>query len=159
MARDDRIGVLFVCLGNICRSPLAEGIFLHHAARRGIADLFDVDSCGTSAWHVGERPDPRSIQVAQSYGVSLPGRARQFKPRRDPARFQWIMAMDQSNASTMIDSGAPPERVLLVRSFDPATPDGPDVPDPYYGGDGGFEAVFEMLTESCRGLLDHLEAR
>ncbi len=158
MVREDRIGVLFVCLGNICRSPLAEGIFLHILAERGLVDRFAVDSCGTGNWHVGERPDPRSIQVAQAHGVVLPGRARQYSPRKDPERFQWIVVMDQSNASTVIDRGAPPDRVCLVRSFDPATPDGPDVPDPYYGGEGGFEAVFEMLTESCRGLLDHLEA-
>jgi len=160
--------LLFVCLGNICRSPMAEGIFLHLARERGVSDRFVVDSCGTGGWHVGSRPDPRAEGTAGVRGVVLPGRARQFDAATDPGRFTLMLAMDASNARTLIDRGARAESVRLMRSFDPtlrhlvdesgrprAGAD-LDVPDPYYGGDRGFEEVYEMLVRACDGLLDEL---
>lgn len=153
----DRIGVLFVCLGNICRSPLAEGVFAHLVAEAGLSDRFVVDSAGTGAWHVGERPDGRSIQVAQDHGVHLPGRARQVTPE-DLRRFDVVLAMDRDNLADLErlsrDSGGT-ARIHLLRSFDPDA-DGDEVPDPYYGGARGFEKVYAMVHTACRGLLEEL---
>lgn len=149
----------FVCLGNICRSPLAEGIFIHLAEQRGVGDRFTVDSSGTGGWHVGNPPDPRSVAVAQEHGVHLPSRARKHAAD-DAKRFDLFLAMDHSNAETLVERGVPEPKVRLMRSFDPAhagTPDtAPDVPDPYYGGDEGFDRVYEMLDAACGGLLDYL---
>ncbi len=159
---DSRTSVLFVCLGNICRSPLAEGVFLHLAQQRDAAARFDVDSCGTGGWHAGERPDPRSLAVAEKFGVTLPGRARKYEPRTDNA-FDWLIPMDASNRDDLIESGAPRERVRLLRSFDPLLAGMPerslDVPDPYYGAAGGFDEVYEMIHRACTGMLDELESK
>lgn len=156
----NRVGVLFVCLGNICRSPLAEGIFLERARARGLADRFEVDSCGTGAWHVGERADRRSIAVAKRHGIELPSIARQLDPARDFDRFHWLIAMDRANVRSLLAAGAPPGRVRLVRTFDPDTAGRPgddlDVPDPYDWPGEGFEDVYQMLDRACRGLLDFL---
>lgn len=151
--------VLFVCLGNICRSPVAEGVFLSQASDRGVLDRFDIDSCGTGGWHAGERPDPRSIAVAERHGVRLPGRARRFDPRADGAS-DWLIPMDANNRDDLLAAGAPPARVHLLRSFDPSLADHahdpPDIPDPYYGGPEGFETMFTMISRACAGLLDEL---
>jgi protein-tyrosine phosphatase len=156
----DRIGVLFVCLGNICRSPLAEGIFLDLVAKRGLPDRFDVDSCGTGGWHHGEPADHRSIRVAEGHGLALDHCARQFNPRLDPERFRWIIAMDRSNVRNLIGAGAPPDHIRMIRSFDPALLGKADseleVPDPYEWAGNGFEDVYRMLDSACRGLLDFL---
>jgi protein-tyrosine phosphatase len=156
----DKTGVLFVCLGNICRSPLAEGIFAHLARERGVLDGFDVDSCGTGGWHVGERADPRSLAVAARHGIELPSTARQLDPARDFERFHWLVAMDRSNARNLIRAGAEPGRVRLMRSFDPALAGRPDheaeVPDPYEWPGDGFEEVYRMLDAACAGLLEFL---
>lgn len=158
----ERRGVLFVCLGNICRSPLAEGVFLHLAAERGVRDRFDVDSCGIGHWHVGERPDGRAVAVAKRHGVELPSIARRVDPKTDFERFDLLLAMDGSNRHGLVRLGAPESRVRMMRSFDPtlrgAEGEALDVPDPYYGGDEGFDRVFEMLVRACNGLLDELGA-
>lgn len=159
---DDRIGVLFVCLGNICRSPLAEAIFMNHAAQRGTTDAFDIDSAGTGAWHVGERADRRSISTGRAHGITVASIARKVNPDRDFARFDRLIAMDRSNRSDLISMGAQPQRVELIRSFDPmldkADERSLDVPDPYYGPGDGFERVYAMLDAACAGLLDTLLA-
>lgn len=149
--------ILFVCLGNICRSPLAEGIFLHMAKERGLEGLV-VDSCGTGGWHEGEGPDRRAMAVAKKRGVHLPSRARQVRGERDFVEFTHIIAMDTSNVENLLAMGAPEDRVRLMRSYDPAHAGGdvPDVPDPYYGGDDGFDNVFDMLAAACAGLLDEI---
>ena len=162
MSGPDRIGVLFVCLGNICRSPLAEGIFLDLARRKNLADRFDADSCGTGGWHAGEGADPRSVGVALAHGIRLDHEARQFDPARDLARFRWILAMDRSNLRDIRNAaethGLDASRARLILSFAPgARPDAGgslDVPDPYYGGADGFERVFGMLAGSCAALMD-----
>lgn len=155
-----RTGVLFVCLGNICRSPLAEGIFLQLARARGLADRFDVDSCGTGGWHHGEPADPRSVAVAKIHELNLDHCARQFNPRTDPQRFNWFIAMDRSNFRNLVAAGADPNRIRLMRSFDPAMQSSHqrdlDVPDPYEWPGDGFEEVYQMLDAACRGLLDFL---
>lgn len=147
--------VLFVCLGNICRSPLAEGVFLHLVAEAGSADVV-VDSAGTGAWHVGERPDPRSLEVAERHGIDLPGHARRVT-EEDFHRFDRIVAMDRSNLSDL-ESLRPADCDVvleLLRDHDPDPGDG-EVPDPYYGGDDGFDRVYHMVRRSCEALLDDL---
>jgi protein-tyrosine phosphatase len=159
-------GVLFVCLGNICRSPLAEAVFIHQARARGVLERFDVDSCGMGAWHAGECADPRSIGTAQRYRVPMDHVARQLDPRTDFERFHHLIAMDRSNLRAILGAGSrhglEASRVRLLRSFDPALRGAPEheleVPDPYYGGDEGFDTVYRMVDSACAGLLDHLLA-
>ncbi|MFT5422430.1 MAG: protein-tyrosine phosphatase [Phycisphaerales bacterium] len=147
--------VLMVCLGNICRSPLAEGLLIHLAERRGVSDLVSVDSCGTGGWHAGDAPDPRSLSVALKHGVNLPSRARQFDPGTDIEGFDLLIAMDRSNQATLIERGTPAEKVRMMLDFHPELA-GEDVPDPYYGGPNGFDDVYEMVKIACDGVLDQL---
>jgi low molecular weight protein-tyrosine phosphatase len=160
--------LLFVCLGNICRSPMAEGIFLDLVTERGLADQFTIDSCGLGAWHVGEKPDPRARATAAKNGIVLPSIARQFDAETDTGGFDLLLAMDASNARGLVDASASHASVRLVRSFDPELSHlvddagGPrpganlNVPDPYYGGDNGFDQVYAMLVRACTGLLDEI---
>jgi protein-tyrosine phosphatase len=152
------ITVLFVCLGNICRSPLAEGVFRHILDERGLADRFRVDSAGTGSWHVGESPDHRAMRSAATRGVTLSGHARQVQPE-DLRSFQYIVAMDRSNLAELerYRSAVGGEASLyLLREFDPDGGPGAEVPDPYYGGPNGFENVYEMVERSCEALLEHV---
>ncbi|MEZ6165340.1 MAG: low molecular weight protein-tyrosine-phosphatase [Phycisphaerales bacterium] len=150
-------GVLFICLGNICRSPLAEGIFTHLVEQRGLSDRFRIDSCGTGGWHAGNPPDPRSVLVASKNGLDLTRlRARKFDPQRDPIEFDWLIPMDRQNEIDIIELGTPADKVRLMRSFDRSLSKPSDVPDPYYGGDDGFDKVYEMLVRACEGMLTHL---
>ncbi len=157
---DQPISVLFVCLGNICRSPLAEGVFLHLLEERGLADRFIVDSCGTGGWHVGSPADSRSIAVAKKYGIELPSVGRKLDPWEDFERHQWIIAMDRQNVKDLLTEGAAKDRVRLLRSFDPAMAGAKekelDVPDPYWDEDDGFEIVYSMIRAACEGILDEL---
>lgn len=158
MKTPDQVSVLFVCLGNICRSPLAEGVFINLLAEEGREDGFSVDSAGTGGWHVDERPDPRSIEIAEKNGVELPSRARQVTPA-DLSAFDVIVAMDRSNLmdlQALKDKHGGDARLVLMRDFDPDPGDG-QVPDPYYGGKDGFARVFEMLDRSARGLLEDMD--
>lgn len=152
--------VLFVCLGNICRSPLAEGIFLSLLERREVEHLFAVDSCGTGGWHAGQLPDPRARAVARKNGIELTRRARQIDPSRDIERFETVVVMDRENHANVVRLGFDASCVRLMRSFDKALPanDPHDaqVPDPYYGGEDGFDEVYSMLVRACEGLLDEL---
>ncbi len=145
------IGVLFVCMGNICRSPLAEGVFLHKALGRGASDRFAVDSAGTGGWHVGGRADPRVCEVARRHGITLTGTARQVCPD-DFDRFDHLICMDDANRADLLDLGAPPQRLRLLLEFDPDQ-SMREVPDPYYGGADGFEAMYEMVDGACEALL------
>ncbi|MBL8763975.1 MAG: low molecular weight phosphotyrosine protein phosphatase [Phycisphaerae bacterium] len=155
-----QVGVLFVCLGNICRSPLAEGIFLDAARKRQVAGRFRVDSCGLGAWHAGELPDERARLEASRHGLTLTHRARQVRAPHDFLEFRWILAMDRSNAARLTNLGAPASRLRLMRSFDPTLPVSErfdaEVPDPYTGGERDFQEVFGLLRSACEGLLDHL---
>lgn len=149
--------ILFICLGNICRSPLAEGIFTHLVEQRGLSDRFHIDSCGTGGWHAGNAPDPRSVLVAAKNGLDITHlRARKFDAGHDPHHFDWHIVMDRSNHDDVLELGTPSDKVRLMRSFDPTLKSPSDVPDPYYGGDDGFDKVYEMLTRACEGMLQHL---
>jgi len=150
--------VCFVCLGNICRSPTAEGVFRHLVAEGRHHDAFEIDSAGTAAYHEGEPPDRRSTTTAQLRGVELTGRARQFRPE-DFERFDHVLAMDRSNRDAlrrMAPSDAARAKVRLLRDFEPDAPDDAEVPDPYYGGADGFDRVLDICMASCEGLLAHL---
>ena len=152
------VRLLFVCLGNICRSPLAEGVFLHLAREAGVADLFETDSAGTGAWHVGEAPDPRSVEAAARRGVELRGRARSVQAA-DFSTFDLILGMDSDNIRNLErlrKTEATRARVVLLREFDPDSEGDLSVPDPYYGGPDGFDRVFDIVHRSCTTLLREL---
>jgi protein-tyrosine phosphatase len=152
--------VLFVCLGNICRSPLAEGVFLHLVRTAGKEEHYRIDSAGTGDWHVGESPDSRSIEVALRHGIELAGSARQVRPE-DFHTFDRIVAMDRDNLRDLrrIADGTGGKGVLsLLREFDPEADGDLSVPDPYYGGPDGFERMFVMVHRSCVRLLASLDA-
>ena len=152
--------ILFVCLGNIVRSPLAENMFRHLAEQAGLADRYEVDSAGTGGWHVGERPDRRMRQVAARHGFRYDGRARQFQ-RSDFDHFDLIIAMDAQNRADLRRLARSPEdeaKIHTLREFDPHGGPTAPVPDPYYGGIDGFEEVYTIVERSCRGLLDALIA-
>lgn len=152
-------GVLFVCLGNICRSPLAKCIFEAKVQERNISDLFHIDSCGTGGWHAGSGADPRSVAVAAFHELDLVHTARQVCASSDIA-FDFVIAMDRANRKDLIRLGFPADSVHLMRQFDPALHASTtreidlDVPDPYYGGDSGFETVYSMLNDACEGLIE-----
>jgi len=146
--------VLFVCLGNICRSPLAEGIFRQMVIEQGLQDQISCDSCGTAAYHIGSQPDPRTVANAKENGLQLNHQARQFEGA-DLDRFDLILVMDQSNLGNVRvfeEYQRSESKVELMRTYDPESP-GSDVPDPYYGGDQGFQNVFDILFRSCGQLL------
>ena len=155
----DSTHICFVCLGNIVRSPLAESMFRHLAEQAGLGHKYEVDSAGTSGWHVGEEPDRRMRRVAAEHGFRYTGRSRQVT-KRDFLEFDWIIAMDASNhagLSRLADSEAARLKIRLMREFDPQGSPNDPVPDPYYGGIDGFEEVFQIVERSCQGLLDALE--
>ncbi len=150
--------VCFVCLGNICRSPTAEGIFVHLVRQAGLSDHIEIASAGTAAYHVGEPPDRRSQQTARARGVALPSVAAHFTVA-DFDRFDYVLAMDHNNLADLhrlARNDAERRRVHLLRSFDPSAPVSAEVPDPYYGGARGFDEVFDLCEAACRGLLAHL---
>jgi protein-tyrosine phosphatase len=147
--------LLFVCTGNICRSPLAEAIFRHQAEQAGQAALFDVDSAGTHGWHAGERADARARRVAQQRGVAVTSVAREVEAS-DFERFDLILAMDRGHLREL-RRRCPArlrERVRLMGEW--AEPPGGDVPDPYSSDDEAFEQVFDLLEVCCRRLLAEL---
>jgi protein-tyrosine phosphatase len=156
----ERIGVLFVCLGNICRSPLAEGVFRQLVEAEGLADRFEIDSAGTSDYHVGDSPDPRTVAEAGRRGLELVHAARQVGAD-DLARFHYIIAMDASNLGKLERLARQTRgrsELHLLRSFDEDAGDDLEVPDPYFGGPDGFAEVHDMVERASRGLLEHIRA-
>ncbi|MEE8370692.1 MAG: low molecular weight protein-tyrosine-phosphatase [Sphingomonadales bacterium] len=152
------VGVLFVCMGNICRSPLAEGVFAHQASARGLFEAgLKCDSAGTSGYHVGQPPDARAVRVAASRGIDISGqRSRRVEPA-DFSRYQYIMAMDQYNVERLMESAPSGEshRIKLYLSYAPELGLS-EVPDPYYGGGRGFETCFDLVHEAAGGLIEAL---
>lgn len=153
------IRICFVCLGNICRSPTAHGITLHHVEKRGLGDDVELDSAGTGAYHVGQRPDQRSIAAARRRGVELPGVARQFLAS-DFDKFDYVLAMDEENLENLKKLLGKRQHpgLRLFRSFDPSAPPSASVPDPYFGGERGFEEVLDQCERAALGLLQVVEA-
>lgn len=154
MTQRDRVRVLFVCMGNICRSPTAEGVFRHLISEAGLSDRIDVDSAGTYAYHVGEPPDPRSQQEALRHGIDLSGQRARKVHARDFTMYDYIVAMDEDNLSDLHSLCPPRERTRLFRLCEFADGCGVrSVPDPYYGGADGFKDVFELIEAGAKGLL------
>ena len=151
--------LLFVCLGNICRSPAAEGVFLHHLQERGLSDRFVVDSAGTGSWHVGNPADRRMQAAAQRRGIHLPSRARQIE-LSDLGEFDLVLTMDDANLAvvTSLAEEAGARASAQIRPMLSYTKrfNETEVPDPYYGGDEGFEHVLDLLDDACTGLLEEL---
>jgi low molecular weight protein-tyrosine phosphatase len=180
VAREDggATRVLFVCLGNICRSPTAEGVMRALVEREGLSDSIQLESAGTGGWHIGSAPDERATAAALARGVELRGRARQVRSE-DFEDFDLLLAMDGENLRELRRLAAGEEqraKVRLLREFDPvsasrredagasgdldARASGDlDVPDPYYGGADGFDEVFELVQAACEGLLEQVRPR
>ncbi len=155
-----KVKVLFVCMGNICRSPLAHGLFEHRVRQAGLTDRIGIDSAGTHAYHVGNSPDPRSQQTAIRHGIDLSSqRARQVKVS-DFEIFDYVLAMDRDNQA-ILSSQCPEEhrhKLHLFLEFAPQLAE-TEVPDPYYGGDQGFEHVLDLVESACEGLLEDIRMR
>ena len=152
--------ILFVCLGNICRSPMAEGVFRHVAESRGLGDGLSVDSAGTGSWHVGNPPDERAQRAAAGRGIDISGlRARQVGPG-DFEQFDLVVAMDDANVDTLrrLAPDAAHDRIRLFLEF-AAGGSVREVPDPYYGGEEGFDHVLDLIEAAARGLADHIAPR
>ncbi|MFT4036316.1 MAG: low molecular weight protein-tyrosine-phosphatase [Patulibacter sp.] len=154
--------VLFVCLGNICRSPTAEAVFRAKVGERGLQGEIEVDSAGTGGWHAGQPPDRRAVAEAARRGLSMSGRARQVSAS-DLSDFDLVVAMDEVNRRDLLALAPTDEvrgRVVLLRDWDPESL-GHDrgVPDPYYGGEREFAEMFEIVERSCVYLIDDLQQR
>ncbi|PWQ92818.1 low molecular weight protein-tyrosine-phosphatase [Leucothrix pacifica] len=148
--------VLFICMGNICRSPTAHGVFEHKVAEQGLSDQINVDSAGTHAYHIGEAPDPRSQAMARSRGYDLSAqRARQVETS-DFTAFDYLIAMDRANYDNLLKIAPEDQKhkVHLCLSFAKNRPE-TEVPDPYYND--GFDDVLEMIEDASDGLLDHIK--
>lgn len=155
--------VLFVCLGNICRSPTAEAVMARLVAEAELEHAIELDSAGTGAWHVGSPPDERATAAAAQRGIAMRGTARQVTDE-DFETFDLLLAMDADNHRTLRERAPRPEaaaKVRMLREFDPASTDaaGLDVPDPYYGGPDGFDRVLDLVEAACVGLLAELRER
>ena len=162
-----KINISFVCLGNICRSPMAEGVFKHLVEQAGVANAFHIESAGVGGWHAGEAADARAQATARAHGLTLTNRAQQIRPA-DFARLDAIIALDGEVADElrrMAPTAADRAKVRLLREYDPAVSAAVsqalhaadlDVPDPYYGGPEGFENAYQMIERSSRQLLESL---
>jgi protein-tyrosine phosphatase len=153
--------ICFVCLGNICRSPLAEGVFQSLVIDKGLENQIIIHSAGTGHWHVGAPPDARMQATARQKGIQLTSRAQQIQAG-DIRRFDLVLAMDQSNLQAMeylVSPELAEKKIRLFRSFDPEADGDLDVPDPYYGGDAGFEHVFQIVHRTCPPILDYVKSQ
>lgn len=151
--------LLFVCLGNICRSPSAENIMNHLVTQAGLGDKIQSDSAGTSGYHIGERPDRRMTQAANAQGIEMRGRSRRLEAE-DLAEFDLILAMDRSNYQGILaldPSGQYAHKVKMICDFCRAREE-TEVPDPYYGGADGFRDVIDLLMDASQGLLEQIIA-
>lgn len=158
---DPMIRVIFVCLGNICRSPMAEAVFTNLVKEAVLADKISVDSAGTGSWHVGERAHPGTLNILKKHDISYEGRARQFH-RSDLNRFTYVLAMDVSNLqainsiaeSRSSEGNGPTVQRFLHYANEAGTVNDQEVPDPYYTGDFGY--VYDLVTKGAQALLDHI---
>lgn len=156
--------VLFVCLGNICRSPTAEGVLRRLIEERGLDGEITVDSAGTGGWHIGDPPDRRACAEARARGIDISALRGRQVTADDFERFDLLLVMDADNGRALLrlaPDDAARRKVRLLREFDPAAVEAGDleVPDPYYGGPDGFARVYDAIDAACRGLLHDLAAR
>ena len=165
MSEGARMRLLFVCLGNICRSPTAEGVMRALVREAGLEQQIELDSAGTGGWHVGESPDARATEAARRRGIALEGAARKVRPR-DFEDFDLILAMDTTNLrdlQRLAPDQQAREKVRLLREWGRAGSQSSggdlDVPDPYYGGPGGFDRVLDLVQASCATLLQQLQSK
>jgi len=156
----EKIKILFVCMGNICRSPTAHGVFQHLVEQSGYADRIHVDSAGTHAYHISEPPDRRAQQAARRRDIDLSGLRARKAVETDFSEFDYILAMDRNNYEDLIQN-CPQEHVAKVKLFLEFAPElgVREVPDPYYGGSSGFEQVLDLVDAASRGLLEHLRKK
>lgn len=153
----EKVKVLFVCMGNICRSPTAHGVFEQRVKERGLADRIYVDSAGTHAYHVGEQPDSRSQATALTRGFDLSYQRARKVALQDFDDFDFVLAMDKSNLRDLHALASPKQRQRVALFLDYAERwDEQEVPDPYYGGSKGFDRVFDMVDDASEGLLAHI---
>lgn len=151
--------VLFVCLGNICRSPSAEGVMAHLVEKEGLGHKIELDSAGIIGFHAGEKADPRSREHAEKRGIDITSIARQFNPNDDFHEFDYILAMDKRNftdLNNLDENNEFSHKILMMTDFcrDMKVK---EVPDPYYSGTKGFEVVLDILEDACTGLLDKIK--
>ncbi|MDA3851791.1 MAG: low molecular weight phosphotyrosine protein phosphatase [Spirochaetaceae bacterium] len=157
----NKIKIMFVCMGNICRSPLAHSIFQKLVNNSGLQDKFEIESSGTTGQHVGQLPDQRMSELARKKGFDLNHRARRISPH-DFEEYQLILAMDKDNLADILYMGREEKElpeIRLFRDFDPGGYEGSEVPDPYYGGDEGFENVFNIVLRTCKSLFERLKEK
>ncbi len=157
MKQQDKIGVVFVCMGNICRSPTAEAVFRNYVEQAGLADRIAIDSAGTHDYHIGELPDPRTRQAASRRGYDMSALRGRQVGAADFARFDYVLAMDENNLAILErlrprDAGS---HLGLFLEF-AERHDEREVPDPYFGGADGFERVLDMVEDAAQGLLSHI---
>lgn len=155
-----KVSVLFVCMGNICRSPTAEGVFRHVVTRSGMAERIVIDSAGTHAYHVGEPPDRRAQQAALRRGIDISAQRARKVMLEDFDRFSYLLSMDEENLQHLLTLSEPTHRdkVRLLMEFAPDFGER-EVPDPYYGGAAGFERVLDMVEVASEALLAHIRER
>jgi protein-tyrosine phosphatase len=154
-----KISILFVCLGNICRSPMAEGVFRRVAEEKGVIDRFEIDSAGLGDWHIGQAPDHRAQKATESRGIDISGQSARRVEDEDFERFDLLLVMDRSNYAEL-KARAPAGARGKIRPFlDFASQMGTkDVPDPFFGGTEGFDHALDLIEAAARGLLDTLIA-
>jgi len=157
LSQKKKIGILFVCMGNICRSPTAQGVFQRLIEQTGLVHTIQIDSAGTHAYHIGNPPDPRAQAVALRRGIDISTQRARRVARSDFEKFDYILAMDQDNLSAL-RAMCPPEHVYKLRLFLEFAPELKigNVPDPYYGGATGFEQVLDLVEIASEGLLRQL---
>jgi protein-tyrosine phosphatase len=151
-SKAETLRVVFVCTGNICRSPIAEKVFVHELEQAGLAEAVHVSSAGTGNWHVGSPADERAAAVLRAAGYDVAHIARQVDAEQLGADL--IVALDRSHQRALRSLVPEPDRVRLLRSFDPDAPSGAEVPDPYYGDDDGFTTVLEMIRAAMPGMIE-----
>lgn len=156
--RNQPVRVLMVCLGNICRSPSAQGVLQKLIDDKGLAAHIEVDSAGTGDWHIGKNPDPRSIEAAASRGYDIAALIARQVAQEDFGRFHYLLCMDRNNLNTLREQCPASQRSKLRLLMDFArTSDHDTVPDPYYSGQQGFELVLDLLEDACDSFLSHLQ--
>lgn len=147
------INVLFVCLGNICRSPMAEGVFRDLLKKENLSNKISVDSAATSSWHIGSPPHKGTLAILKKYNISADGLVGRQLTKEDFETFDYIIGMDESNVKNIFDITGKPQHPKIIRLLD-LTDHNKDVPDPYYTGD--FEETYQLVSEGCQALLEKI---